>query len=121
CPFHGIVIPRDEFGRPQGQTEEEMEPAEQQPNQHSERDSEGRGNAPGSNSVATAENMDELRAEDIEKLVADKHQPEQAGRRKRQKKDVAVDSSSKSPLVNIHKKKPAGIKHLQKLIKKYYK
>ncbi|KAJ2868599.1 hypothetical protein GGI22_000780 [Coemansia erecta] len=121
CPFHGIVIPRDEFGRPQGQTEEDMEPAEQQPNQDSERDSEARGNAPGSNSVATAENMDELRAEDIEKLVADKHQPEQAGRRKRQKKDVTVDSSSKSPLVNIHKKKPAGIKHLQKLVKKYYK
>ncbi|KAJ1664074.1 hypothetical protein IW140_004375 [Coemansia sp. RSA 1813] len=127
CPFHGVVIPRDEFGRPQGQTGDTA--AEEQQPQGSEHNNIERGNeTPGPNSVATAENMDDLRAEDIEKLVADKYQPTQAGRGKRQKQEhggagsaKGTGSSNKSSLVNIHKKKPAGIKHLQKLVKKYYK
>ncbi|KAJ2668643.1 hypothetical protein GGH99_006430 [Coemansia sp. RSA 1285] len=124
CPFHGPVVPRDELGRPQGPAGDTDAAAhEQQPQSAEGTEAESANVA--ANSVATAETMDDLRAEDVEQLVANKYQPDKAaGARKRQKKTGGSNSGGRggrSGLVNIRKKQPAGVKHLRKLVKKYYK
>ncbi|KAI9500662.1 hypothetical protein BX070DRAFT_229623 [Coemansia spiralis] len=117
CPFHGVIIPRDEFGRPQGQTAETQQLEQDQPQPLETAGADSRqSNEP--SSVATAETMDDLRAEDIELLIANKHQLPAAtrGRTRRKKGD---DSNSSSALINIRKKKPSGISHLRKAVRKY--
>ncbi|KAJ2452438.1 hypothetical protein EV183_002953 [Coemansia sp. RSA 2336] len=67
CPFHGVIIPRDEQGRPEAGYEAEPEP-EPEPE-------------PIKNSVATAERIEDLQWQDVAELERLQQQQQQRKRR----------------------------------------
>ncbi|KAJ2161098.1 hypothetical protein GGF46_001769 [Coemansia sp. RSA 552] len=107
CPLHGRIIPRDERGHPEAgfEAEDGLDAGS----------SDGAGRAevePSSNSVATAERMEDLRWQDLQGLVGDSAG---AGRKR---KSGAAQPKRKSALASIRKPKASGINRLRKIVDK---
>ncbi|KAJ2096198.1 hypothetical protein GGI16_004942 [Coemansia sp. S142-1] len=101
CPLHGLIVDRDEAGRPQGGfiADDNPPPADSAPRQ---------------STVATAEAVSEVEWRDWEALVNQKNPPVPQQKRAKKKEPAAV----KSALVDIRKSRPSIINRLQKKIRK---
>ncbi|PIA18363.1 hypothetical protein COEREDRAFT_96064 [Coemansia reversa NRRL 1564] len=110
CPFHGLIIPRNEQGRPLSEPELESEPVIEE-----EKTSDDSKNIePTINSVATAERVDDLQWQDLEELVSKKNNFALPQRKPKK----ATNSRPKSSLASIRKPKPSVITRLHQAIRK---
>ncbi|KAJ2059462.1 hypothetical protein GGI08_003235 [Coemansia sp. S2] len=100
CPLHGLIVDRDEAGRPQGGfiADDNPPPADSAPRQ---------------STVATAEAVSEVEWRDWEALVNQKSPPLPQQKRAKKKEPAA-----KSALVDIRNSRPSIINRLQKKIRK---
>ncbi|KAJ2796397.1 hypothetical protein H4R20_005543 [Coemansia guatemalensis] len=110
CPFHGVIIPRDEQGRSLNDSDLGDKPAVEE----NETPADTSNVESAVSSVATAERVDDLQWQDLEELVSKKHNFAPAQRKPKQR----AAARPKSSLASIRKPKPSVITRLQQAIRK---
>ncbi|KAJ2079229.1 hypothetical protein H4R24_003923 [Coemansia sp. RSA 988] len=110
CPFHGVIISRDEQGQPLNGSESEDEPTIEE-----EETTASNNNVESAvDSIATAERIEDLKWQDLEDLVGKNHNFSPAKRKPKQTTAVRPKNS----LASIRKPKPSAITRLRQTIRK---
>ncbi|KAJ2482091.1 hypothetical protein EV174_003308 [Coemansia sp. RSA 2320] len=120
CPLHGLVIDRDETGRPQGGFVEAKGEEEEIPNDPDPTVLAGNDViAPRPSTIATAESINDLEWRDVAALISRKHPPPSMSLRAQQpKRQKKAPPGEPSALIDTRKQNSTSLNRLQRVLRK---